>query len=235
VVVEVAPGKHALALGLLRAGVTIAFLAFLYHQMSKGMPGAFAQLTGGEGTEEVTEVPSTRFSDVKGCDEAKAELEDVVAFLRDPERFKRLGAKVPRGVLLTGPPGTGKTMLARAVAGEAGVKFYSKSASEFEEMLVGLGARRVRDLFANAKKNSPAIIFIDEIDALGGKRRMNMGSGSERQTLNQLLSCMDGFSKNENVIVIGATNRCVAEGCAHLVRLSERCPHTPVPHPPSQS
>lgn len=140
----------------------------------------------------------------QGVDEAKKELEDIVEYLRDPEKFKRLGAKVPRGVLLTGPPGTGKTLLARAVAGEAGCKFYSKSASEFEEMLVGLGARRVRDLFTAARKNPPAIIFIDEIDALGGKRKMSVGGGAERQTLNQLLSCMDGFTKNDNIIVIGA-------------------------------
>ena len=157
--------------------------------------------------EEVSDVPTTRFSDVKGVDESKQELQDVVAFLRDPERFKRLGAKVPTGVLLTGPPGTGKTLLARAVAGEAGCKFYAKSASEFEEMLVGLGAKRVRTLFAAARKEAPAIIFIDEIDAMGSKRGTSpMGSGSERQTLNQLLSCMDGFTKNEGVIVIGATN-----------------------------
>ena len=184
-----------------------AVLGYVGYTMMGGakMPG-FNPLGGSDITEEVTVVPDTRFEDVKGCDEAKGELQDVVNFLRDPARYQRLGAKVPAGVLLTGPPGTGKTLLARAVAGEAGCKFYSKSASEFEEMLVGLGARRVRDLFAAAKKNAPAIIFIDEIDALGGKRRAAMGSGNERQTLNQLLACMDGFAKNEGVIVIAATN-----------------------------
>jgi ATP-dependent metalloprotease len=167
--------------------------------------GLFAPFVG-DIAAEVAETPDTTFDDVRGCDEAKAELQDIVAFLRDPARFKRLGAKIPAGVLLTGPPGTGKTLLARAVAGEAGCHFYAKSASEFEEMLVGLGARRVRELFESARKNAPAIIFIDEIDALGGKRRASIGQNSERQTLNQLLSCMDGFNRAEGVIVIGATN-----------------------------
>jgi ATP-dependent metalloprotease FtsH len=181
-------------------------LVMLYNYMKMGGGvGPLASLTN-DISEEVTEIPSVKFSDVMGVDEAKHELEDVVDFLRDPERFRRLGAKVPRGLLLTGPPGTGKTLLARAVAGEAGCKFYSKSASEFEEMLVGLGARRVRDLFAAAKKNAPAIIFIDELDAMGAKRRVSAGASNDRQTLNQLLASMDGFSKNENVIVIAATN-----------------------------
>ncbi|RYG41105.1 AAA family ATPase, partial [archaeon] len=205
-VVEAVPMRSSALVSVLRMAMWLAVGYFLYTSMNKAMTGgALAQLTG-EGAEEVTDVPTTRFADVKGVDEAKQELEDVVSFLRDPEKYRRLGAKVPRGVLLTGPPGTGKTLLARAVAGEARCKFYSKSASEFEEMFVGLGARRVRDLFTAARKNAPAIIFIDEIDALGGKRRMSANSGSERQTLNQLLSSMDGFSKNENVIVIAATN-----------------------------
>lgn len=205
-VVEVQTGRAGIFTNIMRLasiGITVALLYQLFGK--SGMASPLANLTG-DIAEEVTDVPSTRFGDVKGVDEAKAELQDVVAFLRDPERFKRLGAKVPRGVLLTGPPGTGKTLLARAVAGEAGCKFYSKSASEFEEMLVGLGAKRVRELFKSASKNAPAIIFIDEIDALGGKRKVSIGAGSERQTLNQLLSSMDGFSKNENVIVIAATN-----------------------------
>jgi len=131
----------------------------------------------------------------------------VVDYLQHPEKFAAVGAHIPKGVLLSGPPGTGKTLLARAVAGEAGVKFFARSASEFEEMLVGLGARRVREMFETAKKEAPAIIFIDEIDAMGAKRgRVSVGSGSERQTLNQLLACMDGFSKTDNVIVIAATN-----------------------------
>ena len=147
------------------------------------------------------------FRILQGAEEAKQELQDVVRFLKEPERYTRLGAKIPKGVLLTGPPGTGKTLLARAVAGEAGVRFYAKSASEFEEMLVGMGARRVRELFDTAKKHSPAIIFIDEIDSMASKRRnISLSSSSERQTINQLLACMDGFEKNEGVVVIAATN-----------------------------
>jgi cell division protease FtsH len=151
----------------------------------------------------------TTFKDVAGSDEAKLELEEIVQFLRDPTRFQKLGAKIPKGVLLVGPPGTGKTLLARAVAGEAGVQFFSISGSDFMEMFVGVGASRVRDLFATAKKNSPAIIFIDELDSIGRKRGAGLGGGHDEreQTLNQLLSEMDGFEKNQNVIVMAATNR----------------------------
>ena len=151
----------------------------------------------------------TTFKDVAGADEEKAELEEIVEFLRSPEQFNELGARIPKGVLLVGPPGTGKTLLARAVAGEAGVPFFSISGSDFVEMYVGVGASRVRDLFEQAKKNSPSILFIDEIDAVGRQRGAGMGGGHDEreQTLNQLLIEMDGFGANEGVIIIAATNR----------------------------
>lgn len=153
--------------------------------------------------------PKVKFKDVAGIDEAVEELEEVRDFLADPERFRKLGAKIPRGVLLVGPPGTGKTLLAKAVAGEAGVPFYTISGSEFVEMFVGVGASRVRDLFKNAKEQAPAIIFIDEIDAVGRQRGAGLGGGHDEreQTLNQLLVEMDGFEESESVILIAATNR----------------------------
>ncbi len=149
------------------------------------------------------------FKDIAGSDEAKQDLEEVVEFLKFPKKFESLGAKIPKGVMLVGPPGTGKTMLARAVAGEAGVPFFSISGSEFVEMFVGVGASRVRDLFAKAKKNSPCIIFVDEIDAVGRRRGSGMGGGHDEreQTLNQILTEMDGFEQGTNVIVLAATNR----------------------------
>ena len=149
------------------------------------------------------------FADVAGVDEAKTELQEVVEFLKFPEKFNSLGARIPRGVLLVGPPGTGKTLMARAVAGEAGVPFFSISGSEFVEMFVGVGASRVRDLFDQAKRNSPCIVFVDEIDAVGRQRGAGLGgSHDEReQTLNQILVEMDGFDTNTNVIVVAATNR----------------------------
>ncbi len=151
----------------------------------------------------------TTFADVAGADEEKEELSEIVAFLKEPRKFNDLGARIPKGVLLVGPPGTGKTLLARAVAGEANVPFFSISGSDFVEMYVGVGASRVRDLFEQAKKNSPAIIFIDEIDAVGRHRGAGMGGGHDEreQTLNQLLVEMDGFGANEGVIIIAATNR----------------------------
>ena len=149
------------------------------------------------------------FSDVAGAEEEKEELQEIVAFLKDPKKFTKLGAKIPTGVLLVGPPGTGKTLLARAVAGEAGVPFFTISGSDFVEMFVGVGASRVRDLFEQAKKNSPSIIFIDEIDAVGRQRGAGLGGGHDEreQTLNQLLVEMDGFTQNQGVIVMAATNR----------------------------
>ncbi len=155
------------------------------------------------------EKKKVRFRDVAGADEEKQELVEVVDFLKDPRKFSAIGAKIPKGVLLVGPPGTGKTLLARAVAGEAGVPFFSISGSDFVEMFVGVGASRVRDLFENAKKNAPCIIFIDEIDAVGRQRGAGVGGGHDEreQTLNQLLVEMDGFGENEGIIIIAATNR----------------------------
>jgi cell division protease FtsH len=180
---------------------------------AKGMLGAggpFSAFMGNKGRkfDKATSV-NTTFDDVAGSKAAKNDLREIVEFLKEPERFRRLGGKVPRGVLLVGPPGTGKTLLARAVAGESGVPFYSISASEFIEMFVGLGAARVRDLFREAKKNAPAIVFIDEIDAVGRARGAGLGAGHDEreQTLNQLLSEMDGFERNDLVVVIAATNR----------------------------
>jgi cell division protease FtsH len=149
------------------------------------------------------------FDDVAGLEGVKADLQEIVEYLKSPEKFQRLGGRVPKGVLLNGPPGTGKTLLARAVAGEAGVPYYSVSASEFIQMFVGVGASRVRDLFKNAKDNSPAIIFVDEIDAIGRQRGAGLGGGHDEreQTLNQILNEMDGFTQTDSVIVLGATNR----------------------------
>ena len=149
------------------------------------------------------------FEDVAGVDEAKVDLQEIVEFLRDPQKFQRLGGRIPRGCLLVGPPGTGKTLIARAVAGEANVPFFTISGSDFVEMFVGVGASRVRDMFDQAKKNAPCIIFIDEIDAVGRHRGAGLGGGNDEreQTLNQLLVEMDGFEANEGIIIIAATNR----------------------------
>ena len=177
--------------------------------MSKGMGGGI--LGAGKADKLInSEKPDTKFSDVQGVEEAKDEVKEIVDFLKFPERYIELGAKIPKGLLLVGPPGTGKTLLAKAVAGEASVPFFSVSGSGFIEMFVGVGASRVRDLFAQAKKEAPSIIFIDEIDAIGKSRASGgqMGGNDEReQTLNQLLAEMDGFGTDTPVIVLAATNR----------------------------
>jgi len=152
---------------------------------------------------------TTTFADVAGCDEAKEEVKELVDFLKDPQKFQKLGGRIPRGVLLVGPPGTGKTLLAKAIAGEAKVPFFSISGSDFVEMFVGVGAARVRDMFEQAKKSAPCIIFVDEIDAVGRHRGAGLGGGNDEreQTLNQMLVEMDGFETNLGVIVMAATNR----------------------------
>ncbi|MGH9068831.1 MAG: ATP-dependent zinc metalloprotease FtsH [Acidimicrobiales bacterium] len=173
-----------------------------------GGPGGLGQIGAHKAKVYDAEKPSTRFSDVAGYDGAKQEITEVVEFLRHPEIYARAGAVGPRGVLMVGPPGTGKTLLARAVAGEAGVPFFAITGSSFVEMFVGVGAKRARDLFDKARKQSPSIIFIDEIDAIGGKRGMSLNTNDEReQTLNQLLAEMDGFDPSTGVVVMGATNR----------------------------
>ena len=172
--------------------------------------GPFGELTKSKSRRFDSErAPNVTFEDIAGLEGAKRDLQEIVQFLKEPDRFRRLGAKVPRGVLLVGPPGTGKTLLARAVAGESGVPFFSINASEFVEMFVGLGAARVRDLFAESKKSAPAIVFIDEIDAVGRTRGAGLGIGHDEreQTLNQLLAEMDGFSREQLVVVLAATNR----------------------------
>ncbi|GAA5543421.1 ATP-dependent metallopeptidase FtsH/Yme1/Tma family protein [Ochrobactrum soli] len=181
---------------------------FFMRQMQGGSRGAMG--FGKSKAKLLTEAHGrVTFQDVAGVDEAKQDLEEIVEFLRDPQKFQRLGGKIPRGVLLVGPPGTGKTLLARSVAGEANVPFFTISGSDFVEMFVGVGASRVRDMFEQAKKNAPCIIFIDEIDAVGRHRGAGLGGGNDEreQTLNQLLVEMDGFEANESIILIAATNR----------------------------
>jgi len=186
----------------------ILFWVFMFRQMQSGQKGLFS-FGKSRAKLHAMDRPQNSFSDAAGLDEAKAELEEVIEFLKNPQKFKRLGGKIPKGVLLLGPPGTGKTLLARCVAGEAGVPFLSMSGSDFVEMFVGVGASRVRDLFDTAKRNSPCIIFIDEIDAVGRQRGAGLGGGHDEreQTLNQILVEMDGFEVNSGVILIAATNR----------------------------
>ena len=190
--------------------VAVVFWIFLMKRMGNGGMGS-KELNFGKAKfkNSADEKKKTTFNDVTGADEEKEELEEIVEFLKAPQKYNTLGARIPKGVLLVGPPGTGKTLLAKAVAGEAGVPFFSISGSDFVEMFVGVGASRVRDLFETAKKNSPCIVFIDEIDAVGRQRGTGLGGGHDEreQTLNQLLVEMDGFGANEGVIMIAATNR----------------------------
>ena len=192
--------------------IMIGFLVFMLNRMNRGGNGGGPQIFNmgkSRAKENGENISNVTFADVAGIDEAKQELKEVVDFLKEPEKFRKIGAKIPKGVLLLGEPGTGKTLLAKAVAGEAKVPFFSMSGSEFVEMFVGVGASRVRDLFNKARKNAPCIVFIDEIDAVGRKRGTGQGGGNDEreQTLNQLLVEMDGFGTDETIIVLAATNR----------------------------
>ena len=191
--------------------IILAVFIFFMRQMQGGMGGKSGPMSFGKSKAKMLEggKVKTSFADVAGIEEAKEEVQEVVDFLRDPSKFQKLGGKIPTGILMTGSPGTGKTLLARAIAGEAGVPFFSISGSDFVEMFVGVGASRVRDMFEQAKKQSPCIVFIDEIDAVGRHRGAGMGGGHDEreQTLNQLLVEMDGFEDNQAIIIIAATNR----------------------------
>ena len=198
---------------LLINGLPLVLFIGVWIYMSRQMQGGAGGRAMSFGKSKAKLLTETQgkvtFEDVAGVDEAKEDLQEIVEFLRDPQKFQRLGGRIPRGVLLVGPPGTGKTLLARAIAGEAGVPFFSISGSDFVEMFVGVGASRVRDMFEQAKKNAPCIIFVDEIDAVGRHRGAGLGGGNDEreQTLNQLLVEMDGFEANEGIILIAATNR----------------------------
>ncbi|ARD48471.1 ATP-dependent zinc metalloprotease FtsH [Sporosarcina sp. P33] len=212
--IEILPPKETSAwvsffTGLVPFIIIIILFFFLLNQSQGGGGGKVMNFGKSKAKLQSDDRKKVRFNDVAGADEEKAELEEVVDFLKDASKFVELGARIPKGILLVGPPGTGKTLLARAVAGESGVPFFSISGSDFVEMFVGVGASRVRDLFENAKKNSPCIIFIDEIDAVGRQRGAGLGGGHDEreQTLNQLLVEMDGFEGNEGIIIVAATNR----------------------------
>jgi cell division protease FtsH len=210
--VEVQKLQPNLLMGLLQALLPILLLIGVWVLLMRQVQGAGRGAMGfGKSKARLLTENKNRvtFEDVAGVDEAKEELQEIVDFLKDPGKFQRLGGKIPKGALLVGPPGTGKTLLARAIAGEAGVPFFSISGSDFVEMFVGVGASRVRDMFEQAKKNAPCIIFIDEIDAVGRHRGAGLGGGNDEreQTLNQLLVEMDGFEANEGIILIAATNR----------------------------
>ncbi len=207
------PEERPLLVSLLVSSLPMIILIAVWIFFTRQMQGGAGRaMTFGRSTarlQDKNQTAKVTFADVAGVDEAKEELAEVVEFLSNPRKFTRLGGRIPKGVLLVGPPGTGKTLLARAVAGEAGVPFFSISGSDFVEMFVGVGASRVRDLFAQGKKNAPCLIFIDEIDAVGRQRGAGLGGGHDEreQTLNQLLVEMDGFESNEGVILIAATNR----------------------------
>ncbi len=211
----VAPEQQSWWMQLLVASfpviIVVALFMFFMRQMQGGGGGRGGPMTFGKSRARLLSEDQikTNFNDVAGCDEAKDDVREIVEFLRDPAKFQNLGGKIPRGVLMVGPPGTGKTLLAKAIAGEAKVPFFSISGSDFVEMFVGVGASRVRDMFEQAKKQAPCIIFIDEIDAVGRHRGAGLGGGHDEreQTLNQLLVEMDGFEANDGIIVIAATNR----------------------------
>lgn len=205
------PGWQVLVSGIVPFIILLLFFWWMSNRLRRQMggPGIFGKFAGNQAKKFEKGEGSVTFDDVAGLRNVKTELQELVDFLKEPERFTQLGAKIPKGVLLVGPPGTGKTLLARAVAGEAGVPFFSISGSEFIELFVGVGASRVRELFDEAKKSAPCIVFIDEIDAVGRSRGAGLGGGHDEreQTLNQILSEMDGFESNQAVIVLAATNR----------------------------